>query len=80
MSMEITVNLYAGLEKYINSGQRKGNRVEVPGESTIKQLLRKLEIPEDQVKIIMVNGRHKQPENKLNSGDTVAIFPPLGGG
>ena len=30
--------------------------------------------------IIFLNGRHAGPDQPLSSGDTLALFPPIGGG
>jgi molybdopterin converting factor small subunit len=37
-------------------------------------------IPEKEVRLIFVNGRHASLEDRLAEGDTLALFPPVGGG
>ena len=44
--------------------------------STIKQL----DIPVEEVAILLINGFHKKPADTVKDGDVVALFPPVGGG
>jgi len=48
--------------------------------STLDDLIKYLQIPEDTSLIIMVNGRRQIENLELNDGDRVGIFPPVGGG
>ncbi len=54
--------------------------VELEHGSTIKDLLEKMGIPQDQVFNILVDGRHQTFDNVLNEGERVSLFPPVGGG
>lgn len=47
---------------------------------TGKDVLKILNIPEDQVAIFLVNGKDRNLEEPLSDGDILAIFPPVGGG
>ncbi|MCG8512899.1 MAG: MoaD/ThiS family protein [Halanaerobiales bacterium] len=78
--MKVTVNLYAGLEKHLASGKRKGNIIELKEPARVLDLLEKIGIPPEKVAIIMVNGRHSHFEDRLEENEVVAFFPPLGGG
>jgi molybdopterin converting factor small subunit len=51
----------------------------VPGE-TVAQVMARLGIPEGGVALIFVNNTHREPHTVLNGGDTVGLFPPIGGG
>lgn len=57
-----------------------GHRVEVARGTTVRQLVRQLALPEDQVKLIMVNGIVAKPDTVLKGDERVALFPPVGGG
>lgn len=46
----------------------------------VTSIIRDLAIPEKEAALILVNGRHADLTTKLNDQDTVAIFPPIGGG
>ncbi len=50
-----------------------------PGESAA-ELMARLGIPPDKVKVIMINGLAAGPDTILADGDRVGLFPPVGGG
>jgi len=77
-SIYITVKLFANLRKY---GVPK-SVIEMPEGSTIKSVLKKVKIPNEEKKLIfMVNGSPRYDRNlKIKDKDTLAIFPPIGGG
>ena len=43
-------------------------------------ILNHLHIPAEEVSILLINGRHSNPEAKVKDGDVLALFPPVGGG
>jgi len=43
-------------------------------------ILSVLDIPVDDVAILLINGRHSKAGNAVKDGDVVALFPPVGGG
>lgn len=74
--MELTVKLFATFRK----GRFDVARVEKPDGTTIGEVVDGLGIPRDEVGILMVGGRHAQLSDRLSAGETVAIFPLVGGG
>ena len=50
-----------------------------PGE-TVLELITRLSIPEDEIKIVFVNGVTVSLDKPLADGDRVGVFPPVGGG
>jgi sulfur carrier protein ThiS len=50
-----------------------------PGE-TVLDLLTRLSIPQDEIKIVFVNGVTVSLDRPLADGDRVGVFPPVGGG
>jgi molybdopterin converting factor small subunit len=46
----------------------------------VKDVIQKLRIPIDSVKLIFVNGVHAKVDTALNDGDRLGLFPPVGGG
>ena len=58
----------------------KEKEMELPPEEPISGLLNQIRISADEVGILLVNGNSATPETKLRDGDTVSIFPALGGG
>lgn len=45
-----------------------------------KDILKEVQIPEEEVSIFLINGFHSKPEDAVKDGDVLAIFPPVGGG
>lgn len=48
--------------------------------STAGDILKHLEIPAEEVSILLINGFHKSPGDTVKDGDILALFPPVGGG
>lgn len=77
MAVHITINLFATLKKFtpVSSDRYPVN----PG-ITVKQLLEDLSVPEDEVKLVFVDGVKHDLEFALKGGERVGIFPAVGGG
>ena len=60
----------------------RGKIAEVPGEaaSSADDLLRRFDIPAEEVAILLINGFHSKPGDPVKDGDVVSLFPPVGGG
>jgi sulfur carrier protein ThiS len=54
--------------------------LEVDQDATVLQVMKQLGVPEGEVILIFVNGRHAKPDLHLAEGDEVALVPPIGGG
>ena len=54
--------------------------VELPEGATVADLIRELELPDKEVKLIFVNALFRDRDHVLADGDEVGIFPPVGGG
>ncbi|MBW1973208.1 MAG: MoaD/ThiS family protein [Deltaproteobacteria bacterium] len=79
--MEITVKLFATLRKYLPEGSdRFSCHLQLDSDVKVLDVIKKLGIPEDMPKIILINGIHAKIDQKLKNGDLVAIFPPVAGG
>lgn len=72
----IEVRLFATLRQ----GRGKVQMLQAADFSTAGDIIRHLEIPVEEVAILLINGFHKKPENEVKDGDIVALFPPVGGG
>jgi len=77
-SIYVTVKIFASLRKY---GVPK-SVIEIPEGSTIKSVLKKVKIPNEEKQLIfMVNGSPRYDRNfVIKNQDILAIFPPIGGG
>lgn len=58
----------------------RGIDVEIEGPLSVAELCRRLRVPADRVKMVMVNGTHADLEHVLQGGERVGLFPPVGGG
>jgi molybdopterin converting factor small subunit len=74
--MKVTVKLFATLRKY----NEKILELDLVNNFSCENVLNLLEIPINEVSIIMVNGKGVSLEHILIDEDTVAFFPPVGGG
>lgn len=79
--MHVTVKLYATLQRYAQ-GKLAGTpfEVELPDEATVRSLLDRLKIPPQETRTTFVNGIIQEQDWKLQDGDAVGMFPPIGGG
>ena len=88
--MNVSVKLFAGLTKSVSDAVlaqypdsiRAGTPilVELPHGSTLKDLVDRLGLPQDSVKVTFVNGIARKLDYTLEPDDEVGIFPPVGGG
>ena len=75
-NIRITIKLFAMLRE-----ERFDTKTgEFPVGTTVGGVIQQLDIPEKEVTLIFINGRHGQRDTQLMDGDTVALFPPVGGG
>lgn len=74
--MQIKVRLFATLRE----GRGKELFLDFENEATPGMIFQQLAIPEKEVAILLVNGMDGKPDQGLKDGDTVSIFPPVGGG
>jgi molybdopterin converting factor small subunit len=79
--MEIEVKLFATLQDYLpRRSDRFSCKMVWDGQARVKDILSKLNIPDEIPKIILVNGVHGKQDQMLKDGDVVSIFPPVAGG
>lgn len=74
--MQVKVKLFASLR----DGRFKESDMEFGEESKVKDVIEQCDLPLDEVAITMVNGKDVDNDHQLHEGDTVSIFPPVGGG
>ena len=72
----IEVRLFATLR------EGRGKVMMLPAEEfqTAGEIIAHLDIPPEEVSILLINGFHNKPESAVKDGDIVALFPPVGGG
>jgi sulfur-carrier protein len=75
-SMTITVKLFASFR---NSRFKEEIQV-FPEGADCRSVLLSLGLKEEEIGVVMVNGRHVPLDQQLQQGDTLALFPLIGGG
>ena len=75
--IEINLKLFATLTCYLPEFPEA---FEVEEGTTVDALIDRLGVPKDQAKLIFINGRKQDSGYRLEAGDRVGIFPPVGGG
>lgn len=77
----IQVRLFATLRRHFPKlGIGEAMSVSLPDDATVRQLLEKMRLSNDEVKVVFVNGTVQDDAHILRKGDEVGIFPPVGGG
>ncbi len=79
--MKITVKLYATLARF-SAGGLAGTpfEVDLPDSARLHLLVSQLGIPNEETRVVFVNGLTRDMDWVLQPGDEVGIFPPIGGG
>lgn len=72
----IEIRLFATFRE----GREKIYYMEAEKIKKVSDALEILKIPEEEVAICLINGRHSSVEDEVQNGDILAIFPPVGGG
>lgn len=77
MLIHISVKLFATLSQYTPDSS---DQYPVKAGSTVSDLVKQLNVPEKDVKLIFVNNKKGMLASVLNNNDRVGLFPPIGGG
>ena len=74
--MQITIKLFA---HFRNNRFNKEVRTIAPG-LTVGAIVAELAIVEEEVGVVLINGRHGSLDQALAEGDSLSLFPLIGGG
>ena len=74
--MKIKVRLFATLRE----GRDKEIDLDVAEASSVRDIIEQLGIDEEDVTILLLNGRDAGFDTQLSELDVVSMFPPVGGG
>jgi molybdopterin converting factor small subunit len=74
--MLLNVKLFATFRE----GRFEIAQLERPDGSTLGSLIDDLAVPRDEIGFVLVQCRHAELDYQPAAGDTVAIFPKVGGG
>lgn len=83
--IKIQVELFSVLKKTVAREFRRkfnqgDNTIIFDNKITVAEMLKRLSIPENLEKIVLVNEKYRNPNYELKDGDIVKIFPPVAGG
>lgn len=74
--MKIQISCFATLSRYApDSGS-----LDIENGDTPESVLKKLNIPAEEVKVIFINGQSSKRDALLKDNDRLGIFPAIGGG
>lgn len=74
--MKITVKLFA----YFRDNRFNIEEQDIVAGTNVGDIVDSLDIDREEVGVLMINHRHTQFEVEPQEGDTLAIFPVVGGG
>lgn len=78
--MRIEIKYMATYRKYLRAGQDSPFAMEVEAGTTVEALLARLPVPPGEASVVLVNGLSAPPQQVLQEGDVVALFPAIAGG
>lgn len=68
----MNIQAYGSLERYLDGELEQTTQ---PAETTVRMLIRSMDIPEERVKLVMVNHKPALPDDTILNSDRVALFP-----
>jgi molybdopterin synthase sulfur carrier subunit len=74
--MQVTIKLFANFR--INRFKQETRKYD--SKMTVGAIVEELGIPDSEVGIIFINGRNATLDQILTEGDTLSLFPLVGGG
>ncbi len=74
--MEVQVRLFAGFR----AGRFKERTLDLPADTRLRDVLERLQIPEADVSLPLINGRFSDLDERLTAEDVVSLFPAVAGG
>jgi len=77
--MEITLKCFATLVEADKCDYRDSVSKTLPEGATVRDLLIRMAMPENDVKLVFVNGRRTDFDTVLRNGDQIGLAPATGG-
>jgi len=79
--MALRVFLSSTLRQYVSGyNPSEGAEFSLNRKTTVSELCKLMDIPEEKIKIVMVNGKSESFDYELQGDERVGLFPPVGGG
>lgn len=84
-AIEITLKLFAMLERWLPEGARRNEiRLSVPAGTTPADIVATLDLPPALCALVLIDGTFVDPELRpkraLKPGEVLSIWPPIAGG
>ncbi|MGA9175994.1 MAG: MoaD/ThiS family protein [Desulfobacterales bacterium] len=77
MAVHITIKLFASLKRFLPVSS---DSYPIKPGMTVRTLLEELCVPEDEVRLVFIDGVKHDLAAVLKGGERVGIFPAVGGG
>ena len=74
--MNVTIKLFATFR----TGRFGEETREYSADTTVGDILKELNLPVDEIGATLINHKHVEEDQTLMDGDTLSIFPLVGGG
>jgi molybdopterin converting factor small subunit len=79
--MKVNVLVFATLRRYMpEQGIGEPKVVEIPEGTTFAELRDQLQLPAEEVKVVMRNSIQVELEDQIEDGDRIAYIPAVAGG
>ncbi|ABW68307.1 MoaD/ThiS family protein [Desulfosudis oleivorans] len=79
--MKIEIRLFASLAPYGKTPLiSPEGMMECKPPTTVADLVEALAVPQDEIKLVFLNGKHAGLDAAVKEGDRIGLFPPVGGG
>jgi len=75
--LKVNVKLFASIRRF---SEKDNLDIDIKEGSTIKDLLSKIAIPQDEPLLVILNEYTRGKETLLQDGDTICLFPIIAGG
>jgi len=73
---KVLIRFYEELNDYLPPGKRKRDiEVLLYGNETVREIIKKLEVPPAQVELVIVNGESEALEAVVKQGDRISVYP-----
>lgn len=76
IGLRVTIKLFATFR----DGRFKVEERDLPEGSCVLDVLQSINIKPEEIAICFINGKDANENRALKDGDTLALFPPVGGG
>ena len=77
MKSQIQIKLFAGLQSF---RPPSAEHFEIDSGISVRDLLALIDLPAEKARLIFINGIKADLDTRIEGGERVGIFPPVGGG